>query len=429
MIEAEAQAEQTLTAVEEASAPTTESIQENNTTPLAEVDLAQGGSGEVVETQSQPPAPTLESRISNASDVSEYEALMAEAQSNPQMFEEPPAEESSEEAQAPVIEDVAEGSPEVTTTEEGEAPPEVVEGEDTSNGEEQAKEGDKPPQFRFRPSDKVDAEAFRIYKAAEIAQAPVSMSDAIGIARTKLGVQEQPAQNQDQTAQAEGDDSVSEDPIASVTSEETKAEIRNLRKEQSQALRDGDLDAAADFADQLVETEDLLELVSVRESQEIEQNTKKQDQEFNSSVSKAGELFPDFNEEGGAFYERCQEIDEALKDTGDPRYFEAGKPLMIAQMAARELNVAPNSGNRTPVPATKAPQVAVANETPQQQAASPQPPRTEKPGQLPAASGASRTGSNPSGSAVTLAQQVDSVSSPDDFEKLASAVHQNIRVR
>tara|TARA_Y100001951_G_scaffold103929_1_gene114020 strand:- start:113 stop:1402 length:1290 start_codon:yes stop_codon:yes gene_type:complete len=422
MSEADAHSGQN-TAVEEADAPDTESIQED-TPEVGNNDL--GGSGEVDGQQeaAEQATPSMADRISEAGDIAEYEALMSEIEQNPNLLQElDPNEESSEETAT--NEEEAQAPPEGEPEQREEQPVEqeqVAEQSQPDEAGDVVDEGDKIPQFRLRPTEQVDAEALRIMKAADAADAPINLEQALSIAKQRLGIEERPTAKiepvENDTQYSEEEEAEEEDPISDVTYAEAKQELKDLRKKHSQALRDGDLDEAADVMDQLGETEELVELLSVREEQEATAAVNEHDHAFDSSVAKANELYPDFGNEGSDFYARAAEIDAALRDTEDNRYFDANKPLLIAQMVAKELNIAPNTGG----PAKEAPQQKQKAAPQQQSPSSPQPPRTEKPGQLPAASGASRTAGVQTGQAATLADQVANISNPDDFDELAEQV-------
>ena len=433
MSQANADSAMNQTAGGEANAPTSDS-NHSTSTEVGNNDF--GGSGEAESSAQQNSAPSMSERVSNVGSPEDFEAMMAEVQQNPNAFDNPKGNEGQDTTQHP------EGGQDQSAPQEGEdqeqddsaAGESEVEGTPNPEGsqddtdEEQDGE-DKLPQFRIRPQDKVDAEAFRIYKAAEAAQAPVSIGDALELAKRKLGVQD-PVKTQDQSPDGDDQDDDGDDPTAGITLSEAKQELKDLRKAHSQALRDGDLDEAADVMDKIGETEDLIEVVAERETTQTKNERQAHNESFDSSVAKATDLFPDFGNQKSEFYERCAEIDSALRETDDPRYFDANKPLMIAQMAARELNIAPMSksrpSNANPAPAQQTQRSTPATTNPQQQSASPQPPRTEKPGQLPAASGASRTASTQTGSA-SLADQVATITNPEDFERLAQVVHSATR--
>lgn len=403
------------TAVEEAAAPDTGSIQDN-TPEVGNNDL--GGSGEVDGQQetAEQATPSMADRISEAGDIAEYEALMADIEQNPSLLEDlATSEEGSteevankEEAQAP-----PEGNPEQPVEQEP-----VAEDQPDQAADVEEEGENKIPQFRLRPTEQVDAEALRIMKAAEAADAPINLSQALDIAKQRFGIEEKPTARiepvEDDDAQS-AEEAEEDDPVSQVTFSEAKQELKDLRKKHSQALRDGDLDEAADVMDQLGETEELIELLAVHEEQEATAAVNEHDQAFESSVARANDLYSDFGNENSDFYARATEIDAALRDTDDNRYFDANKPLLVAQMVAKELNIAPSMGGEKSPPTQQ-------QATPQQQSSSPQPPRTEKPGQLPAASGASRTAGVQTGQAATLSDQVAKITSPDDFDELAEKV-------
>jgi hypothetical protein len=414
MSQATADFTQPETADGEANALASDNIQEI-TTP--EVGNDQGDSGEVELTQVDA-APTLNDRISSVENPADFESMMEEVQMNPNMFNAEPEPEPEpvaiEEAEAPLEEqEVTEEEAEAPVSEEGDDPP--VE-EVTEQG------GEKPPQFRLRPSDKLDVEALRIMKAAEAAHAPITLTESLDISKRQLGIVDT-APTQTQTPDNQGDTEEVEDATSGVTLAEAKQELKDLRKQHTQALRDGDLDEAADAMDQIAETEDLIDLVSDREVASEQTARTQHDTNFETSLATATETFPDFGNKESEFYTRCGEIDQALNDTEDPRYYDADKPLMIARMAARELNIAP--GVR-PAPVKQAQALKAAPvATPQQATTSPKSPRTERRGQLPAGSGASRTQSASTGSADTLADKVSGIGSPEDFERLAALTFAN----
>ncbi|MDB4792337.1 hypothetical protein OAG69_00215 [bacterium] len=413
------------TATAEADAPTIDSNHETTTTTPEVGNQTEGGSGEA---DLQESTPTLDERIANVTDPADFEAMMAEVQQNPNSFANPNEDQQPDNQQAqgedqPPPEGEVEQEESANEEAEQSEVDEIEEGEADESEEEEEEESH--PRFRLRPSDKVDAEAMRIKKAAEAAGTALNLSEALELAKRNLGVEENPNTYTEDSEESEYEEH-EEDPTQGVTFAEAKADLKDLRKKASQALREGDLDEAADFNDQISDTEELIEEIIERDERDSYTQRHEHDTAFESSVSRAYELYPDFGNEDSEFFERCSEIDESLKDTDDPRYFDANKPLLIAKMAAAELNVAPKrKGSKSTKTATaKAANTAA---QPQQQSTSPQPPRTEKPGQLPAASGASRTSGAPTGAAASLAEQVGNINNPEDFERLAKAVHRETR--
>lgn len=390
------------TAGEAANAPMPESNQQEQATTTETGNSGEGGSGEVDSSSSD-----ILNRVAGVNDLDSYEAMMQEVQMNPDVFG-----NAAENIGPEGIDQDSAPAEEATAPQEGE---EVQEDQQPVEAQEDVEEEpieEKAPQFRLRPTEKLDAEALRIMKAAEVAKSPITLQDAITIAAKNLQI-ENPFAAPQPAEQPEGEEVAEEDPTQGITLSEAKADLKDLRKQASQALRDGDLDEAADLQDRIGETEDLIDVIAERDVQQEGTARQQHDTEFQESVAKATDLFPDFGNDKSEFFKRCAEIDEALQATEDPRYFAADKPLQIARMAAQELNVAPGAKARK-----SAVQPAAPDSPSQQKSTSPQPPRTEKPGQIPAASGASRTAGTPIGEAASLAEQVGKVNSPADFERL-----------
>jgi hypothetical protein len=133
-------------------------------------------------------------------------------------------------------------------------------------------------------------------------------------------------------------------------------------------------------------------------AQQFEQQNQVQIAEaFEQHASRAVELYPDAAKEGSPLYNRMAQIHDDLEATGNPLVNAPDKALRIAQMAANELNIAPKrasapvkSGTRSTAPMTR-----------------------------PLADAHSRT-SAPRQTRVE--QVIDSISSPEDFEKLVKAM-------
>lgn len=374
------------------------------------------GSGEVelvsedVAIATKEPAPTPTDEVNGIGDINEYEAMKARLSSDPDALAAPapPEEVPQKEEESPIV-DATEDVAEEETQEEAES---------LSPEEDSAEK--RESQFRLRPEEKLDAEAFRIFKAAQSAQAPVSMSDAITLAKNHLGLTEPTAQPTQSAEESQGEEAgeLEDDVFEGITQAAAKQHLTDLRKEQIEAMRNGDLDEAADLGDQMIEAEELIEVLGYKEAEAVESADAQMSAEFEDSLADATELYPEFSKEGTSFFAKCREIDEALQITNDPRYYESDKPMLVAQMAARELNVIPVVAGSAPV-ATQTPSI-----TPPQQSISPQPARTEKPAPLPAASGSSRTSGGNSGAAKDLQQKIAEITNPEQFAALARAMGQ-----
>lgn len=65
------------------------------------------------------------------------------------------------------------------------------------------------------------------------------------------------------------------------------------------------------------------------------------DAAFTASENRAMELYDFLSDPKSEGRIRIAEIDEALRVNGDPLYYDPNKPLIIAQMVAKELRIAP----------------------------------------------------------------------------------------
>ena len=408
--------------VEEQAEAVTPNIQSEN---QAGIEIP-AGSGEVAhETtevaqvateEAKAPSPTEE--VNAIGDLGEYEAMKSRLQQDPNALADPnPAEEATpEEAKAPL----------------GEVDPVATEGEavntEAEGAEKEEEAAKRESQFRLRPEEKLDAEAFRIFKAAQSAQAPVSMSDAISLARNHLGIQEpQLAQPQQSAAEDEefatGEEAYDDDSVfEGITQESARDNLKELRKGQITAMRDGDLDEAADIGEQIIDAEELVEVLGSREAYAAQTAEVERTSQFEGSYTKAVDIYPDFAKEETSFFAKCKEIDQALETTDDPRYYEANKPLLVAQMAARELNIVPVVAGQAPASVAVQDPSKVTETSPQ--STSPQPARTEKSAPLPAASGASRTGGSTGATTQDLQQKIANITSPAQFAALARQMGQ-----
>jgi hypothetical protein len=185
----------------------------------------------------------------------------------------------------------------------------------------------------------------------------LSMEDAVAKAKNQLGVKPDAAKPSTE----------SEAPPASelpATIGAVDEAIKALRLERRKALSDVRMEDAADASDKI---EDLqrrrfeLERHGEREESRAAQSY---NAKFAESEAKATDLYPDAAKADSEFGKRMAEIDAEFAELKDPLYSDPEKPLRIAQMVAREMNIAPRRKG-TPVapakpaaaPATTAPQI------------------------------------------------------------------------
>ena len=267
--------------------------------------------------------------------------------------------------------------------------------------QQQPQEGDKPPQFRLRPAkgDKLGEQALWFMRR----NPDMPLETAMQKARAQLGIQE-PAVSTTTPTQEDQNPQAATPQVESLEALESKrVELRNQLKEARESL---DYDEQARIQSEL---DDLVydAIPKAREAtarQAQEQHT----QTFTAiqlSAQKAAELYPDAAQEGSEFFNRMIEIEQALTHTGDPLINDPNKPLVIAQMAARELNIAPQRKG-TAQPPTAAPS---------------QQPRPAARVQMtaPLASPGARVTTAP---VPAIEQAIEKVSSPEEYEALMNQI-------
>ncbi len=141
------------------------------------------------------------------------------------------------------------------------------------------------------------------------------------------------------------------------TIEEVDAETDRLEEEKAKATQDLRFEDVAKLDRQLRKLDRQRgDLVRENERTQAEKATQAEttyNQQFDSSVKRASELYDfaaDAASEGG---KRMLEIEEALKAGGDPLFNSPNKPLVIAQMVARELRIPPKSAKSAVKPVAK----------------------------------------------------------------------------
>ena len=121
---------------------------------------------------------------------------------------------------------------------------------------------------------------------------------------------------------------------------QTITELRALKKQAAQELRTEDV---ATLDDKILDlTQHRSDLQRQAERDQVKQATV-YDQQFVASEARAVELFEFAGKPESPGGKRMVEIEEALRETDDPRYYAANKPLLIAQMVAAEMNIPPRS--------------------------------------------------------------------------------------
>ena len=418
MNEAEAQSGNTTQSAEGQAVAVASDVQ--NTT--------QQGSG-----SSGPEGVSVKNPVDNVIDINSYEDLKSRIAGGLKLDSPEQAKpKEGEEGSQKEVESTENKDGAASEVPEGAAKPEgeVGEGDGEGDGDgdeeneggsvsSQQGDGEKTPQFRFRPTDKLDEEAFRIYKAAQAAHSPIGMTAAIEIAKKNLGIADgsgdKKAGKNDGDGEGDGEgegDEGGSDPLLGVTEADVLRDIKELKATHAQKLREGDLEGAADAFTRLDDSETLLVQVRERDAANKKDESTKANTIFQQSTSRASELFPDYLKPGSEFHKKCGEIDAAFRETEDPRYTDPDKPLMIARIAARELGVVP----RTTKPEKKGQEAASAAKPRQTQSSTPPRAETVKPLPLPSASGSARAASPTGGEDVV--KEIQGVNTPEALEEM-----------
>ncbi len=226
------------------------------------------------------------------------------------------------------------------TAEESAAEEDDEDDKDETDGADASAKSKKKP-YRLRGSNDVEDRAFELKKRNR----DLSLEECL--ARAKKEILGEEPKKTEETPAADG---------MPATIEDAQAKLKELRAAKSKAMRD-ELDLAK--ADELdLEMEKVRDHMMVLERRKITEQTRAEQkylQEFGASQEKASSLYQFLSDEKSAGFIRAREIDELMKEEGDPTFHNPNKPLIIAQMVAAELRIAPKS-KKSPAataPATK----------------------------------------------------------------------------
>ena len=356
----------------------------------------------------------LATRLASASNPLEITKLLDELRSSPApqkaatTAEAPPAEKTAEakpsEADAPAEEVASEETPKGETAEEDKS-------KTTAEDETLPPEGDedmpvvplKSRRAHLTLPPQTD-EVGRLTLAFVKRNPDWTLDQARDAARNKLGIKD-PAPAKSEATAAKTEEAPDNGMPKSVDATVAKiAELRAARKAASVDLKFDEVATLNDQIEDLLQHRVTLDLRNERQAAEQEaQQSARYDADFGKSVKRAGDLYPfaaDPESEGG---KRMKEIDDALKDSEDPLFYSPNKPLVVAQMVARELRIAPKVPGAKPAaakPATTAP-------------------ATEKPKSRLPEGGATTSPQKAGDSANKLAETLASVRTTADFNKIA----------
>ena len=311
------------------------------------------------------------SRVQNATSLTEIRKLRQELPKQVKAAAQPPAQPTAA-PQAPAAAEetpaaepaeatvpaASEATPEPAATSEAEqatAPdqPEAAETDDSDDGEGPVSPvTGKRIHLRVNDADEVGKLALAFQKRNR----DWSLKQAIEAAEKQLGIA--PQQTERQTEEKPTG------PQMPKTVQETDATVAQKLAEYKKAMSEVRFEDAADIQAELMRLN--LHRSNLERSAEREQQTAaaKYDADFSASEAKATEMYPFVADPASPGAKRIQEIYATLKATEDPLIHSPNMPLKLAQMVAAEMNIAPKSKNATPAkpaaaPATPAPKKGV----------------------------------------------------------------------
>lgn len=306
----------------------------------------------------------FDSRVQNVKSLTDIRNLRKELASAPKPpAATPPATQPAVQEPA-AAEETPAAAPEATTPETSEATPdpaaseterpaatpepEATEPEDTDEGEGPVSPvTGKRIHLRVNDADEVGKLALAFQKRNR----DWSLKQAIEAAEKQLGIspQTQPETNPEKPT----------GPQMPTTVQETDSVVTQKLAEYKKAMSEVRFEDAADLQTEIMRLN--MHRSNLERSAEKEQQATadKYDADFSASEAKATEMYPFVADPASPGLKRIQEIDAALKASGDPLYFSPNKPLKLAQMAAAELNIAPKSKNATPAKPAAAPATPV----------------------------------------------------------------------
>lgn len=144
-----------------------------------------------------------------------------------------------------------------------------------------------------------------------------------------------------------------------LTIAEIDAQIEQIEAERSKAVKELRWEDTDEHDKKLrrldrkrFETERAAETQKAEERQQV---TARYRDEFGKSNAQAIEFYPDAGNAESSLAKRMVEIEQALEDTKDPLFRDSNKPLIVAQMAAKELRIAPKAKGSAPAKPTLKP--------------------------------------------------------------------------
>lgn len=123
----------------------------------------------------------------------------------------------------------------------------------------------------------------------------------------------------------------------------TQARIAELKELRKEAFRNVELDKIPELDDQLEEARNTIEEIKVAQARAYTEETARFHAEVDQSKARAVAYYPDVTDANSPLVLKMLEIDEVLKETGNPLYHSPNKPEKLAMMAGNEIGIPPNA--------------------------------------------------------------------------------------
>lgn len=246
------------------------------------------------------------------------------------------------EVQAPAPQVAApEPEPEAQAPEEEEPVAEPTQDDD----EEEPAELKRRQRLTF--ANEIDALAGQLYRQAQAKGEPISLSEAERRAKAAHGIAEEQPASQSPEAQA---------PEQQPTADALSAQIEQLDKDLEAAIDDYDTDKAKELRAEIRKLEaERLEAREREAAAATEQQTKFAEA-WRSAEDKIIAAYPDMGVETSVMAQRSVEVMTHWRALGDPRADDPNAPVLIGNIVAAELGLAPGQRLGGPKPAqTKTP--------------------------------------------------------------------------
>lgn len=309
------------------------------------------------------------------------------------------------EPETPAAPEAAPATPDAGTPPEGE-PAAPAEGAEPAEPAAQAEPDPEPEpsgevtpvkadRARIRLNEK--DEVGRLAAAYQIRNRDWTLEQCLAAAKEKLGVSPaNPAATAPEAPAPVGD------PKLPRTISEVDSTIEKLEADKVQAAKDIDMAKVSEIDVQLRRLDRQRTALERAEERGATQQAAAYDRQFADSEARAAEFYPFVSDKDSPLRQRMIEIEESLEALSDPLFHDPNKPLLIAQMVAKENSIAPKKASAARVAAPAQP-------------AAPRPPPK---GVLP--SGSSRSAAAPQVNPVDAA--ISSIKTQGDVQKLMKSL-------